>query len=128
MRPATLLATIALAIAIPVTAFADQYAWNDRAVAIKGAAILKKGLRIIEYCEPCKGGHRNKPVKISTKTTVRRAHTRYTAANFYEVVVNGEAVDLAYIFVEITPGSNTFANAATLLGLKPHLVSAQLTE
>lgn len=125
MRPATVLATIALAIAIPVTALADQYAWNDRDVAVKGAAVLKQGLRVIHYCEPCKGGHRDKPVTIATKTKVRRAHS---TEPYYEVVVDGQAVDLAYVFVERTPGSNTFDNVATVLGLGTYKVSAQLTE
>jgi len=125
MRPASLLATIALAIAIPTAAFADQYAWNDRDVAIKGAAVLAQGRRVIHYCEPCKGGHRDKPVTIATETKVRRAKS---TDPYYEVVVDGEAVDLAYVFVEVIPGSNTFDNVATVLGLKPHQVSPQLTE
>jgi len=125
MRPAKLLATIALIIAIPAAALADQYQWNDREVAMKGAAILKKGLRVINYCEPCKGGHRDKPVTIATDTAVRRAKS---TDPYFEVVVDGHAVDLAYIFVEIVPGSNTFDNVATVLGLKPSKVSAQLTE
>lgn len=128
MRIASLLATIALCVAIPTAAFADQYAWNDHDVAMKGAAMLAKGRRFIQYCEPCKGGHREPAVEITTKTVVRKASTRYAKDTYYEVVVNGEAVDLAYIFVELEPGSNKFANVAVALGLEPRGVSGQLTE
>jgi hypothetical protein len=124
MRPASLLVALALLFA-PLAALADQYQWNDRDVAIKGAKILKKGRRVIHYCEPCKGGQREKPVAISTTTRVRKVKA---SQPYYEVVVDGRAVDLAYVFVEVAEGSNTFDNVAVALGLDAHGVSARLTE
>ena len=124
MRPATLLVSLALLVALPAAAFADQYAWNDRQVAIDGARILAKGRRVIHYCEPCKGDRREAPVTI-TKVIVRKAHA---TKPYYEVVVDGRAVDLAYVFVEVAAGSKTFDNVAVSLGLQVHGVSARLTE
>lgn len=125
MRPATLLVAIALCVAVPGAALADQYAWNDRKVALDGAKILRKGRRVIHYCEPCKGGNRQGPFEIRTITKVRKAKP---GTAYYEVVVDGKAVDLAYVFVEVAAGSNTFDNVAVALGLPAHGVSARLTE
>jgi hypothetical protein len=128
MRTAILLSAIAaaaaLVIAVP-TAHADQFQWNDMATAKKGAAVLQKGRRVIHFCEPCKGGHREAPVEIRSTTKVRRAKSSTT---YWEVIVDGKAVDLAYVFVEVAEGSNTFDNVALAIGAPASGVSARLTE
>lgn len=73
--------------------FADQAAWITKKQAEAASVILSKAGTLRHYCEPCgDGGYRTE--KIRTVTSAATGTGEY-----YEVSVNGEPVDLAYVYV-----------------------------
>jgi len=84
-----------LAAATP--ARADQCAKNPIPVADQAAALVRPGATVREFCEPCGDVAPGKPY------TVQSVSTRSG-----ELLVNGAAVDLAYLFVQTGP--DEFAN------------------
>jgi hypothetical protein len=84
---------------------ADQAAWITKKEANTGASYVKEGDRIISYCEPCgdKESIFIEVVEVSVKAVgVERYH---------QLMVNGEGVDLAYIYVD---RNNKWENLAML--------------
>jgi hypothetical protein len=100
---------------------ADQCAWVSEEQAQAAAKILRAASRASDWCEPC-GEHSPKPPRPVTSVEVRPAGD----GQFREVVVNGEAVDLAYVFVERSTGS--FENLAKVAGCPAEGVSASFRE
>jgi hypothetical protein len=88
VRALSLLAAGAL-IASANTARADQCAKNPKAIAEAAAALVQKGSRVIEYCEPCGDAAPGAPY------TVRSVLVRDG-----QLFVEGSLVDLAYLFVD----------------------------
>jgi hypothetical protein len=117
-----LLFVLPLAVAsLAGAARADQCAWVTEEQAQAAAKILRAATRASDWCEPC-GEHSPKPPRAVTGVEVRPAGD----GQFREVVVNGEAVDLAYVFVERSPGS--FENLAKAAGCPAEGVSASFRE
>lgn len=114
----TLLAVL-LAI-ITTTAFADQAAYITKAEADKAAAFLKDKKRIRHYCAPCddKGDH-VEDIKAVEAVKVDYQH-------YWEVQVNGEGIDLAYVYFQTKKGK--WKNLAKELDIKVHDVPKTLPE
>jgi hypothetical protein len=91
MRLKLIILAILLAI-FATTAIADQAAYITQAQAEKAAAFLKDKKQIRHYCAPCddKG---DRVEEISTVEAVPAGYQQY-----WEVKVNGEGVDLAYVY------------------------------
>ena len=87
-------AAIAFALAAATPALADQCAWNEKAVADKAAALLKKGTTLQEICAAC-GDKKAKPLVVDHTVVAQTSDPK-----FYEVQVNGRGLDLAYVFVD----------------------------
>ncbi|HQU91594.1 MAG TPA: hypothetical protein PLK77_04815 [Pyrinomonadaceae bacterium] len=93
----TLLAIILTLFAI--TALADQAAYITKEQAEKAAAFLKDKKQIRHYCAPCddKG---DKVEDISAVEAVAVADSK----PYWEVKVNGEGIDLAYVYFQDKKG------------------------
>ena len=87
---AAILSTAIVLLSIAV--YADQAAYITQAQAEKAAAFLKDKKQIRHYCAPCddKG---DRVEEISTVEAVPAGYQQY-----WEVKVNGEGVDLAYVY------------------------------
>lgn len=103
-RVSLILGCLALA-ATP--AWADQCSWNSKPVAEKALTYLKVGSIAQEFCRPCSD-------KMAKKITIATAESKQVDTNYYQVQLNGEGVDLAYIFVQ-QKGSKTWTNLGRLV-------------
>jgi hypothetical protein len=112
----TLAVTIVLAMA--GTAYADQCAWIDAKTATKAKQLIEKHPKVIAFCEPCG----EKAPGIPEAAT--RVEIGTPDAGFKEVRINGEGVDLAYTYVQTSPG--TYRNLAMLAGCEASDVSPSL--
>lgn len=92
-------AIICLSTLLAVSAFADQAAYVTQKQAEKAAAFLKDKKEIRHYCEPCddKG---DKTEAISTVDAV----VVDASKGYWEVKVNGEGIDLAYVYFRTKKG------------------------
>jgi hypothetical protein len=97
---------------------ADQCAWNDEAHAAKAEAILAKHPKVIAYCEPCGDKAPGEPF-IARDVTVATPQDAYR-----EVSINGQPVDLAYTFVQVS--STKYKNLAKMVGCPASGVSSSL--
>jgi hypothetical protein len=91
MRSISMLALGAL-LASATPAHADQCAKNPTSVADHAAALVKQGSTVVELCEPCGDVAPGKPF------TVRNVSVRNG-----ELLVNGAATDLAYLYLQTSP-------------------------
>lgn len=81
-----------------ITAMADQCSYISQAEAERAALLLQKGSVVAEYCELC--GDTQAIVKsVRTVSLDKVANGQYT-----QVSVNGKAVDLAYLYLQVAPG------------------------
>ena len=118
-RKIHLLAFAAL-FATPVPALADQCAYISREMADTAINMLVASSRnAIDFCEPCGDRRPGRPYRI-TEVLIR--DTGYE--NYWEVLVNGQPVDLAYLFLKT--GAFTWTNAAALISCETHDVSPKL--
>ncbi|TNE99146.1 MAG: hypothetical protein EP326_08590 [Deltaproteobacteria bacterium] len=78
--------------ALSFSAMADQCQLLDKADAERGAQILSQSSVAFDFCEPC-GDTAPQKMEIQTVEAVKSNYRDY-----YEVRVNGRAVDLAYTF------------------------------
>jgi hypothetical protein len=101
-----------LAILLSFTAAqADQCAWIPKATAEAAVKYLQPQAEWASYCEPCGDS------KPTYGKVVEGAQIRTTSApDLWEVVVDGKAVDLAYVFVLRRPSDNKLGNLAFLTG------------
>jgi len=88
---------------------ADQCQIVKKSQAEKAQAILEKRPKVLEFCEPC--GEKT-PGKAFVADTVKLECASDT--NTCEVFVNGKEVDLAYLFVEVSPSK--YENLAKKVG------------
>jgi hypothetical protein len=88
--------------------FADQYEWITLADAKKAETILKEQGQMLNYCEPCED-------TISSIIKVNQIVVLPIQDGYYTIKVNGNAIDLAYIFIN---KNGTFKNLATYMGLE----------
>lgn len=73
---------------------ADQAEWLSQAVAEKAAALIQEGAEVRAYCEPCLDeGYRK--IVVKTKEVKPAAQE-----GFHTLFLNGEAHDLAYIYLK----------------------------
>jgi hypothetical protein len=73
-------------------AHADQCARNPMSVADQAAALVKQGMTVVEFCEPCGDVAPGKPFTVQS-VSVRNG----------ELLVNGAVIDLAYLFLQTGP-------------------------
>lgn len=90
--------TILLLLALPLVALADQAAWITKEQAKKTVVLLKNKKQIKHYCAPCE----DKTVRTEDVETVAAEHA--SDENYWEVKINGEAVDLAYLYFQTKDG------------------------
>lgn len=109
-------------VALPATALADQCAWIDKDQAREAVHFAEKGLQFVDLCEPC--GDQLAKVSVST---IQKSEVKQTSDGVHEeIVINGEAKDIAYVFIESVPGSGEFENLAGLAKCTTSDVSAKL--
>lgn len=109
MRTKAVLVSIVLMV-FAVAAYADQAAYITRAQAEKAAAFLKDKKQIRHYCNPCD----DKGDRVEDIETVEAAPAGYQ--QYWEVKVNGEGIDLAYVYFQTEDGK--WKNLAKELDIK----------
>ena len=109
MRTKAVLLSVVLAV-LAVAAYADQAAYITQAQAVKAAAFLKDKKQIRHYCAPCD----DKGDRVEDIETVEAAPAGYQ--QFWEVKVNGEGIDLAYVYFQTKDGK--WKNLAKELDIK----------
>jgi hypothetical protein len=99
---------------------ADQCAWIPAETAEKAAALVRQSGSVIRWCQPCGEG------KSSLVDRVRTVDVRRTDdENLREVYVNESAEDLAYLYVQVSPGE--FRNVSKMVGCESSGVSNDLS-
>jgi hypothetical protein len=122
---------IALLSATPSAALADQFAYVTVQQAVAALVVLDGQSLVQSYCAPC-GDATATPVEVHDIGIERVWHRDGGASvyfdaegrSYWEVVVNGEGIDLAYVYVRDDAGA--WENLATRLGLAPVDVPRQL--
>jgi len=93
----TLLAAVigvgSLAFLAERTANADQAAWNSRRDSAKAMRLLAEADAVIHYCAPCGDTASRREVVESIGIAQVEPGSQY-----WEVQINGEGVDLAYVY------------------------------
>jgi hypothetical protein len=79
---------------LPTAAFADQCALVSKAQAVAALNNLRVGQTIYRLCEPC-GERTPKPMVIRSL-----AITSSSTPDSWSVRVNGEEIDLAYVYID----------------------------
>jgi hypothetical protein len=110
--------SITIVLALAGTAYADQCEWIDAKVAAKAQKQLASHPKVIAFCEPCGEKAPGLPEVVSS---VQVSTADYGRASF---AINGTDVDLAYTFVQTSPG--TYTNLAKLAGCEATGVSRTL--
>ena len=107
MKAWKLISTILLFSFLSESASADQCAWITLKQANKALQLLKQGQVIRHFCEPCgeKTWTEEKIVSVASKPEDDKN---------LSIQVNGKGIDLAYIFIETSPGR--WENLASLTG------------
>lgn len=100
--------------------FADQAAWISKTQAEKAAAFLKDKRQIRHYCSPCQ----DKGDRIEDVSTVVAEAVPDTTEGWWQVKVNGEGVDLAYVYFKTKGGK--WKNLAMELDIKVERVPKHL--
>ena len=80
-------------------AFADQAAYIAQAQAQKAAAFLKDKKQIRHYCNPCD----DKGDRVEDISTVDAVAVEGSKP-YWEVLVNGKGIDLAYVYYQEKDG------------------------
>lgn len=109
---------IGVILALFTAAYADQAAYISRAEAEKAAAFLKDKKEIRHYCAPCD----DKGDRVEEITNVEAAPAGYQ--QYWEVKVNGEGIDLAYVYFQTKKGK--WKNLAKELDIKVRDVPKRL--
>lgn len=100
MRLTLPFAALLVALTAPAPALADQCAWNtSRHVAKTGARTIASTHHLQHFCAPCGDVEGTVEQVQSATTRVERSSGR----RYHVVVVNGEDVDLAYVYVPDGP-------------------------
>lgn len=97
--------------------YADQQQWVGKDAADRAAELMPLDTEIRHFCEPCDD-------PSWTPETVSSIEVRPTGSDdTYEVLVNGNSIDLAYVYIE---HEGQWVNLATHLGLEVSAVSEAL--
>lgn len=110
---------VASAALVPAQALADQCEWVSAREAARAEEILAKHPTIVRLCEPCGQTVPDVP-RQATSVDVHATRT----AGYHEVRVDGEAIDLAYTYVQTSPAR--FENLALLAGCPADGISPTL--
>jgi hypothetical protein len=102
---------------------ADQCAWVDEQVAARAVKEIERAGRVVELCEPCGDSVPRTPEAVASVTS-HKVDAPRDWGGFEEVFVNGEPVDLAYVYVEV---KGRLHNLAKLVGCPAWGVSPSLT-
>lgn len=92
------IAVFILVLIFTLTAFADQAAYVTKNEAERAVALLKEKTQIKHYCEPCD----DKSIRTEEIETLEAVPTGYQET--WEVKVNGEGIDLAYVYFQDKKG------------------------
>lgn len=134
MKPALALPCLALLFATPLAARADQFAYLDIKQAVAALRVLDDGQpEIRKFCAPCNDQVAT-PVAVDDIGIDRvwhwdggaKVYTDDNPAGYWEVVVNGDGIDLAYIYVRRQDGR--WENLAMRIGLEPSDVPRNLPD
>ena len=82
-----------------ISILADQAAYITKAQAEKAAAFLKDKKQIRHYCAPCD----DKGDKVEDISTVDAVLVE-SSKPYWEVLVNGKGIDLAYVYFQDEDG------------------------
>lgn len=96
---------------------ANQLAYITPGMAAKTTALLRLEKEIMVFCQPCDESA-GRMVKVRK---VEVFNVNFEGMN--EVRVNGESIDLAYVFVR---RQGVWKNLAVVMGLSPRAVSTEL--
>lgn len=91
----------------PAIAQADQCAFVSKKNADDALALIDKGATIISFCQPCGD---TTPQKVKVESVSDHA-TGFEGT--WEVLVNGQGIDLAYTFVE--NGDGKYVNLSKMV-------------
>lgn len=94
-----LLATISLVFILANLALADQAAYITKEQAQKAAAFLKDKKQIRHYCAPCD----DKGDRVEDISSVEAVEVK-DSKPYWEVLVNGKGIDLAYVYYQDDDG------------------------
>ncbi len=97
-------------------AFADQAAWVTKQQANQAHAIIYDHKEIRNFCEPCGD-------KAFTSEAVKNPEVKQQDGEYWSVLNDGKALDLAYVYVEIR---GVWVNLSKLVGAPATGVSAVL--
>lgn len=101
-----------------VPAFADQAAWVSRAEAARAMKVLAEATAIKHHCAPCS----DKSIRDEAIENI--GIFRVEGQNYWEIRVNGEGVDLAYIYFQ---KKGKWVNAAMQTKIKVSDVPKELS-
>jgi hypothetical protein len=119
VKTAIIVTLAALLLAAPAVAHADQCQWiDDPAIATRAVRELTSHPEIIAFCEPCGDVAPGAP-RTAASVTIQRVDDRAV-----ELVVNGDSVDLAYLYVKTS--ARQYRNLAALAGCPTTGVSPSL--
>lgn len=77
--------------------YADQAAWITKDQAERGAALIKNSGKIRHFCSPC-GDNFFRGENVHAVKALKAAGSN-PGDQYFEVLVNGSGVDLAYVYV-----------------------------
>lgn len=105
---------------LTVPAHADQCAWIDRGVATRALTYLSEGAEWVPWCEPC-GDEPSDPRRVG------RAEVREVGGGqYHQVFVDGEGIDLAYVFVRVRDRDRAYQNLSKLVDCPSTSVSRSM--
>lgn len=94
---------------LPSLAFADQAAYIEKGEAEAAVNVLTVNSAIRHYCQPCG----DKDWTQENIASVEAEHTGH--GQYWQVLVNGKEIDLAYVYVETDGG---WRNVAMMLDIE----------
>jgi len=103
--------------------YADQAAWITKDQAERGASLIKSSGLIRHFCAPCGDNFFRGENVLTVKA--EKASGSNPGDQYYEVQVNGNGVDLAYIYVF---SGGKWINAAIQLNIPVEAVPKFLPE
>lgn len=122
MKTVSALLAVLAVLALPTLALADQCAWVGAEEASEASKAAVKGMKYIDYCEPCGDQLGRARAKVIETVEVKDADD----GTHRELFINGEAKDLAYVFVQTGEGSD-YRNLAAIAKCETDGVSKKVT-
>jgi len=117
--PALFFMVLSLALGVSGLVSADQYMWVPKVAADRAASMMERGTIVRHFCEPC-GDTKWREEKVRD---VRVEESEWHDS--FEIVLNGDGIDLAYTYIETDGG---WRNLALMLDLDASGVSEVLDD